>query len=186
MRLHCADEGGQVVEAVALVAGDGVAVAVVRPGSDKQHLPTGTGIEHFPARFPIRGKTVLEQLDKGETSSLNHVHDGPLALADAGRHEHGSTLGHHHEAGCRVFYLIGRHSSGAFHDDLIGAVEQETVAHDGDVVVTDDDVLLCFEKIWIVALGPQAARVVLQVLEHGIKLPASLQDAVVVTLFPEG
>ena len=38
----------------------------------------------------------------------------------------------------------------------------------------------------MVALGPQTARVVLQIAEHGIELAPALQDAVVVTLFPEG
>ena len=37
----------------------------------------------------------------------------------------------------------------------------------------------------MIALGPQAARVVIQVLEHGIKLTLALQNAVVVALFPE-
>lgn len=55
-----ADEGRQVIEAVALVTGDGVTVAVVGPGSDKQHLPAGTGIEHIPTGFPHGGESVLE------------------------------------------------------------------------------------------------------------------------------
>ena len=50
--LHAADEGGQVVEAVALVAGDRVAVAVIGPWGHKQHLPAGTGIEHLSPWFP--------------------------------------------------------------------------------------------------------------------------------------
>ena len=59
-RLLGTDEGGEVVEAVALVAGDDVAVAVVGPGSDEEHLPAGTGIEHISAGFPHGRETVFK------------------------------------------------------------------------------------------------------------------------------
>ena len=185
MSLLLADGGGQVVEEVALVAGDGVAIAVVGPGRDKQHLPVGASIKHLPAGFPIWRESVLEQLDEGKACLLNHIHYGLLAWTDAGRHEHGAALSHHQETFCRMFYLIVGHSSGTFYDNFVRAVEQETVAHDGDAQVADHDVLLCFEEFWVVALGPQAARVVVQVLEHGIELPPALQDAVVIAFFPE-
>ena len=145
MRSHRADEGGQVVEAVALVAGDGVTVAVVGPGGDKQHLAVGTGVEHLPAWFPHGREAVLEQLDEREACCLDHVHHVFLAGADAGREEHSTALRHHQETFCRVFQFLVGHLAGAFHGDLVGAVEQKAVAHDGDVLATDDDVLLCFE-----------------------------------------
>lgn len=81
---HCADEGGQVVEAVALVAGNGAAVAVVGPWGDQVHLAAGASIEHLPAGFPKRREAILEQLDKGEACHLYHIHYIFLALADAG------------------------------------------------------------------------------------------------------
>ena len=183
--LYRADEGGQVVEAVALVAGDGVTVAVVGPGGDKQHLATGTGIEHLAAGFPIRGEAVLEQLDEREACCLDHVHHGFFAGADAGRHEHSATLRHLQETCDGVFFFLFGHVAMALLGHLVGAVEQEAVAHNGDVLATNEDVLLCFEELWMIALGPQAARVVIQVLEHGIELALALQDAVVVALLPE-
>ena len=78
------DEGGQVVKAVALVAGDSMAVAVVGPGRDKEHLPAGTGIEHRSTRFPHGRESVFKQLDEWEARGLDYVDDGFLAWADAG------------------------------------------------------------------------------------------------------
>ena len=95
-----ADEGRQVIEAVALVTGDSMSVAMVRPWGNKQHLAAGTGIEHLPTWFPIWREAVLEQLDEGKAGLLNHVHDGSLAWTDAGRHQHGSALRHHQETLC--------------------------------------------------------------------------------------
>ena len=181
-----ADEDRQVIEAVALVARDSVSVAMVRPWGDKQHLPAGTGIEHLPTWFPIWGEAILEQSDEGKTGLLNHVHHGFLTGADAGRYQHGAALCHHQKTGHRVLQFLVGHLAGAFHDHLVGAVEQEPVAHDGDVLVADHDVLLRFEELRVVTLGPQAARVVLQVLKHGVELPLALQDTVVIALFPEG
>ena len=183
---HGADEGGQVVEAVTLVASDGVAGAVVRPGSDKQYLPAGAGIEHLPAWFPHGREAIFEQSNERKASLLNHVHHGFLTGTDAGRDEHGAALRHHQETLCSVFDFIFGHLAGAFHYDFVGAVEQESIAHDGDALVADDVLLLRPEEFRVVAFGPQATRVVLQVLEHGIELPLTLQDAVVVAFFPEG
>ena len=79
-----ADKGCEVVEAIALVAGNGMAVAVVGPWRDEEHLPASTGTEHRSARFPHGRETVFEQLDEREARGLDHVHDGFLAWTDAG------------------------------------------------------------------------------------------------------
>ena len=149
-----ADEGGQVVEMVALVSGDGVAVAVVGPGRNEEDLPAGTGIEHFSARFPYGREPVLNQLDEREAGGLDHVHDGLLAWADAGRDEHGTALCHHQEAGGCFFNFVVGHLARTFNRHLVWAVEQKPVAHDSHVLVTNRDVLLRSEEFRMIALGP--------------------------------
>ena len=158
---------------------------MVGPGGDEEHLATCTGIEHLPSGFPHWGETVFEQLNEGESGGLDYVHDGFLARTDAGRYEHGATLCHHQESGSCCFNVSVSHFAGTFHNDLIGAVKQESVTHDRHALVTDFDILLCFEPFGMVAFGPQATRVVLQVTEHGIELAFALQDTVVITLFPK-
>ena len=153
-RLLGTDKGGEVVEAVALVASNRVAVAVVGPGSDEEHLPAGAGIEHISAGFPHGRETVFKQLDEGEACGLDHVHDGSLTGTDAGRNKHGTALCHHQETGGCCFDVGVGHFAGTFHNDLIGAVEQESVTHDSHVVVANQDVLLRLEEFGIIALGP--------------------------------
>ena len=117
---------------------------------------------------------------------MDHIHHRFLAGADAGRDEHGAALRHHQEAGGCLFNFVASHAAGTFHDHLVWAVEQEPVTHDCHILVANGDVLLCVEKLGMVALGPQSARVVLKITEHGIELAFALQDAVVVALFPHG
>ena len=169
-----ADEDRQVIEEVALVSSDGVAITVVGPGCDKQNLPAGASIEHFSARFPHGGESILEQLDEWEACLLNHVHHGFLSWADAGRHEHGTALSHHQASDNCALNVFIAHFSGAFYSDFIETIEQKAIAHDGHAMFSNLGILLCFEKLWVVAFGPQAARVVIQILEHGFELSSAL------------
>ena len=73
----------------------------------------------------------------------------------------------------------------ALHRHFVWAVEQEAITHNGNLLVANRHLLLCSEQFRVVAFGPQTARIVLQILEHGVELSTALQDAVVVTLFPE-
>ena len=82
-----------------------------------------------------------------------------------------------------LHFFLG-HVAMALDGDFVGAVEQESVTHDGDGSLANEDFLLDFEKIRLCAFYPQAARVVFEILEHGIELSPALQDAVVVTFFP--
>ena len=89
--LTVADGPGHLVEGEALVATNGHIAVVVLPGGEQEQAALGAGVEVAPSGLCVLTKAVFTQKDGREAEVEGGIHDAPLALADAGRDEDGTT-----------------------------------------------------------------------------------------------
>ena len=88
-----ADEVGEVVEEVALGAGDEAAFVVMGPWGDDEQAPLCTGVELAAAWLLHGGEAVFDEDDDGEAGLEGVSHDFFLAWTDAGGDEYGALAG---------------------------------------------------------------------------------------------
>lgn len=113
------------------------------------------------------------------------AHNGFLAFADGGRHQHGTL-----PCRCEVMFhgglsLFFCEAAGALYLQLCGSVEQEAVANGG---VGLSGVLQAephTEEIRMLSFGEKSARVVGEVVYPALQLAVLQQDAVVVASFEQ-
>ena len=81
--------------------------------------------------------------------------------------------------------LVLCEGSGALYVDFVGEVEEEAVAHGCDGCIADGDAGMGGEVGRGVAFCPESVGVVVEVAVPSFELAGALEDAVVVSFFPE-
>ena len=81
--------------------------------------------------------------------------------------------------------LVLGEGAGTLDVDLQWVVEQEAVAHGCDGCIADGDVGVGGEEGRGIAFCPQSVRVVVEVVVPSFELSGAVEDAVVVSFFPE-
>ena len=81
--------------------------------------------------------------------------------------------------------LVLGEGAGALDVGFKWVVEEEAVAHGCDGCVSDGDAGMGGEEGWGVAFCPQSVGVVVEVVVPSFELTGAVEDAVVVSFFPE-
>lgn len=159
---------------------------MILPGSKQQKASLGTCVEATPAWLSEWCKTVLLQDDGGITMFKSGPHDLSFARADTGRDEDGTTASLVKKVVNSIADLLGYEFAGTLHLQQHGRLQEENIPEGSESVAPCLDVALYCEVIRMVSLDGSAARIVVNVVHHALQVVLGLEDAVMITLLPQG
>ena len=155
---------GHVVQGETLVAADSCALVVVLPRREDEQLPSGASLHPLPARFGQVGEAVLLQIDKGGALLKSGTHHSLLARRNGGRDQHRPFCCCFCKVSHALLYLSLRQSAGTLHLQQDRPLQEEPVAYGRERHVSNGQVPLYAEKVGVLPLHQQSARVVTQVV----------------------